>query len=451
MPQVLILLAVIGFIILVTTRFKLHLFLALLLASFLAAFAYHRIPTVDIANVIGSGFGNVLGYIGLVILLGTVIGIILERSGAAITMAETTIRLLGERMPTLAISLIGYLVSIPVFCDSGYIILNSLKNSLADKLKVSNCAMSVALATGLFATHTLVPPTPGPVAAATTLKLEHHLGTVIMLGLPVAAVAALVGWCWSRKFTHIQLKNDAEDGTVEHGRELVERYGSLPGPARAFAPILVPIVLMGLGSIVNLPDSPFGDIPLLRQLFSFLGQPMNALLVGLGLACFLLRGPQKIAQLSKHMAAGIKTAAPVLMITGAGGALGEVLKVSGVGTLLSQALSHPNIGLFMPFLVSAALKSAQGSSTVAMVAASTIVAPLLYEMGLDSEMGRVLVVLAIGAGAMTVSHVNDSYFWVVTQFSKMDVALGYRTLTVATLLQGISAMAVVALLGLLLI
>lgn len=450
MPQVLILLAVIGFIILATTRLRLHLFLALLLASFLAAFAY-RIPAADIADIIGRGFGNVLGYIGLVILLGTVIGIILERSGAAITMAETTVRLLGERMPTLAISTIGYLVSIPVFCDSGYIILNSLKNSLADKLKVSNCAMSVALATGLFATHTLVPPTPGPVAAAATLELGHNLGTVIMLGLPVSAVAALVGWRWSRQFTHFQLDIDDEDRTSEHCRELLERYGKLPGPASAFAPIVVPIALMCLGSIINLTDGPLSEIPAVRPLGSFLGQPLNALLVGLGLACLLLRGPKKIEQLSGHMTRGIKAAAPVLLITGAGGALGEVLTASGVGALLSQALSHTSMGLFMPFLVSAALKSAQGSSTVAMITASTLVSPLLYEMGLDSEIARVLVVLAIGAGAMTVSHVNDSYFWVVTQFSKMDVALGYRTQTAATLLQGMSAMAVVSLLGLYLI
>lgn len=450
MLQLFILLAVIGFIILATTRYKLHLFLTLLLASFLAAFAY-GIPATDIAGIIGSGFGSVLGYIGLVILLGTVIGVILERSGAAITMAETTIRLLGERMPTLSISIIGYLVAIPVFCDSGYIILNSLKNSLADKLKASNCSMSVALATGLFATHTLVPPTPGPVAAATTLNLGHHLGTVIMLGLPVAAAAALVGWRWSRRFAHVQLKIDSEQKTSEHCRKLVERYGKLPGPASAFAPILIPIVLLCLGSIVNLTDRPLGDIPAVHYPADFLGQPLNALLVGLGLACFLLRGPRKITQLSKHMASGIKAATPVLLITGAGGALGEVLKVSGVGTLLSQSLSHTSVGLFMPFLVSAALKSAQGSSTVAMVTTSVLVAPLLYEMGLDSEMGKVLTVLAIGAGAMTVSHVNDSYFWVVTQFSRMDVALGYRALTAATLLQGMSAMAVVSLLGLILI
>lgn len=450
MPQLLILLAIVAFIVLVTTRYKLHLFLALLLASFLAAFAY-RLPAASIAGIIGDGFGSVLGYIGLVIYLGTVIGIILERSGAAITLAETTVRLLGERMPTLAISIIGFLVSIPVFCDSGYIILNSLKNSLANKLKVSNCSMSVALGTGLFATHTLVPPTPGPVAAAAAMELEHHLGMVIMLGLPVAAVAALVGWRWSQQFRHVQLESDGEAGTVECGRELVERHGSLPGPARAFAPILVPLALLCLGSIANLGDSPLRDFPALRHTASFLGQPLNALLVGLGFACLLLRGPGKVTQLSRHVLTGLEAAAPIMLITGAGGALGEVLEVSGVGSLLGQSLSHASVGLFMPFLVSAALKSVQGSSTVAMITASAVVFPLLYEMGLDSEMGRVLTVLAIGAGAMTVSHINDSYFWVITQFSKMDVALGYRAFTTATLLQGMSAMAVVSLLGLFLI
>lgn len=159
MGLVLILVALIAFIVLSTTRLKLHPFLALLGAAIIAGFAY-QLPAPEILKTVASGFGGILGYIGIVIALGTIIGVILERSGAAITMAETVIRLLGQRFPTLTMSIIGYLVSIPVFCDSGYVILNSLKNALAARMKVSVVAMSVALATGLYATHTFVPPTP---------------------------------------------------------------------------------------------------------------------------------------------------------------------------------------------------------------------------------------------------------------------------------------------------
>lgn len=450
MVQVLILIFVVAFIVLATIKLRLHLFLSLLLGAFLAAIAY-RLPAVDITRVIGDGFGGVLGYIGLVILLGTVIGVILERSGAAITMAETVIRLLGQRSPTLTMSVIGYLVSIPVFCDSAYVILNSLKNSIARRLKVSNCSMSVALATGLFATHTLVPPTPGPVAAATNLGLEHKFGALILMGALVAAVAALVGWLWSRRFADVHLPVDDVCEREEHYQRLIDSYGKLPSPASAFAPILAPIVLICLGSIAALPARPFGDGSYPHQIIAFLGQPMIALLIGLAFACRLLPGSGKCQQLSTHLKSGITAAAPIMLITGAGGALGAVLKASGVGTLLGQFLSYLGAGLFVPFLIAAALKSAQGSSTVAMITTSALLVPMLPDLGLSSEPGRVLAVLAMGAGAMTVSHVNDSYFWVVTQFSKMGLGLGYRAQTAATLLQGMSAMAVVSILGLILL
>lgn len=192
MGLIVILLLVVGFIVLTTSKLKLHPFLALLSASFIAAFAY-GLPINSVVDTITSGFGGILGYIGLVIVLGTIIGVILEKSGAAITMADFMIAKLGSRFPTLTMTIIGYIVSIPVFCDSGFIILNSLKESLAKKLNTSSIAMSVALATGLYATHIFVPPTPGPIAAAGNLGLESSLGLVIAAGIPVAAVAALAG------------------------------------------------------------------------------------------------------------------------------------------------------------------------------------------------------------------------------------------------------------------
>ena len=199
MNLVLILLGVIIFIVIATSKLKLHPFLTLLLATFIAALCF-GLPLKDIAKTIGTGFGGILGYIGLVIVLGTIIGTILEKSGAAITMADSVIKLLGNRFPTLTMSIIGYMVSIPVFCDSGFVILNSLKQSMASRMKVSSVAMSVALATGLYATHTFVPPTPGPIAAAGNLGLEDSLGLVIGVGLVVAVVAALAGLLWANRF-----------------------------------------------------------------------------------------------------------------------------------------------------------------------------------------------------------------------------------------------------------
>lgn len=241
MALVMILVALIVFIVLATTKLKLHPFLALLGAALLAGLAY-QLPLLEIGGHITRGFGGILGGIGIVIALGTIIGVILERSGAAITMAESVIRLLGERFPTLTISIIGYLVSIPVFCDSGYVILNSLKNALAARMKVSVVAMSVALATGLYATHTFVPPTPGPIAAAGNLGLESSLGLVILVGLVVACITAMAGMLWANRFIgkDIELEDDgAPIMDSDSYQAMRDSYGELPSPLRAFAPIFV--------------------------------------------------------------------------------------------------------------------------------------------------------------------------------------------------------------------
>ncbi|MEL4339292.1 GntP family permease [Shewanella xiamenensis] len=452
MNLVLILIGVIAFIVIATSKFKLHPFLTLILAAFIGAFAY-GLPSGDIAKTITTGFGNILGYIGLVIVLGTIIGIILEKSGAAITMADVVIKVLGKRFPTLTMSIIGYLVSIPVFCDSGFVILNSLKQSMANRMKVSSVSMSVALATGLYATHTFVPPTPGPIAAAGNLGLESNLGLVIGVGLFVAAVASLAGMLWANRFAGVEPDGEGAEELKAQAADfetLKQSYGTLPSPLKAFAPIFVPILLICLGSIANFPSAPLGKEGLF-SLFVFLGQPVNALLIGLFLSLLLLKSDNKIAEFSERISQGLVAAAPIILITGAGGAFGAVLKATPIGDFLGSSLSALGVGIFMPFIVAAALKSAQGSSTVALVATSALVAPMLGDIGLGSEMGRVLTVMAIGAGAMTVSHANDSFFWVVTQFSRMSVKQAYKAQTMATLIQGVTSMLAVYVLSLVLL
>ncbi|WP_299495001.1 GntP family permease [uncultured Shewanella sp.] len=452
MSLVLILIFVIIFIIVASSTFKLHPFLTLILASFLTAFAC-GLPAENIAETISQGFGGILSYIGLVIVLGTIIGTILEKSGAAITMADVVIRLLGQRYPTLTLSIIGYLVSIPVFCDSGFVILNALKQSMAHRMQVSSVAMSVALATGLYATHTFVPPTPGPIAAAGNLGLSNHLGLVIAFGLVIAAIASIAGMLWANRFLQTQPDGENAPNTNDNTADVeasLSQYGQLPSPYRAFAPIFIPILLICLGSIAQLPSKPFGQSEILH-LFDFIGQPINALMIGLLLSLTLLKGADKIKQLSQHVSDGLVLAAPILLITGAGGAFGAVLKATPIGDFLGASLSELGLGLFMPFLVAAALKSAQGSSTVALVATSALVAPMLDSIGLSSDIGRVLVVMAIGSGAMTVSHANDSFFWVVAQFSKMSVKQAYKAQTMATLIQGLVSISCIYLLSLVLL
>ncbi|PAT01234.1 gluconate transporter [Candidatus Izimaplasma bacterium ZiA1] len=452
-------------IVLATSKYKVHPFIVLILAAFFVAigvaipqsFGWLQyegkiIDWVGIEGIIRGGFGGILAYIGIVIVLGTVIGVILEKSGAAVKMADAILRVVGPKRPGLAMSIIGWIVSIPVFCDSGYVILSSLRKSVTRKTKASAVMMSVALATGLYASHTLVPPTPGPIAAAGNLGLEDKLGYVIGVGIFVSIFTMLAGYAWAKYIggkieiqEDIDNKNDFENGLNLDDSEMNEKYGKLPSTFMAFAPILIPIILIAIGTVATFPTHPFGE-GFVYTLFATLGKPVNALLIGFFISLGLLPAFNQ-ETLTGWIGEGIKQAGPIILITAAGGAFGAVIKATPVALVLGDVLSSMSLGLLVPFIIAAALKSAQGSSTTALVTTSAIMASLLVPLGLDSTMGAVLTVMSIGAGAMTVSHANDSYFWVVAQFTGMDVKTAYKTQTMATLIQGIVTLVVVLILG----
>lgn len=438
---ILVLIISVLFIILGTTRLKLHPFVVLLLASYLAG-ALAGLPVENIAASIARGFGDIMAYIGIVIVLGTIIGTILEKSNAAIKLAELVLKLVGKRFPALAMSLIGYIVSIPVFCDSAYVILSSLKKSLVHQTKKPSVELSIALATGLYATHTFVPPTPGPIAAAGNLGLNDQLGLVILFGLAVALVALIAGYLWA---SYAGKKYTTSEDTEKLTQNLSENI-KLPSATKALLPILIPIVLIALRSVATYPAKPFGT-GFIFGVLDFSGQPVNALLIGFILS-FLLFPVFNKETLTGWIGDGISAAAPILLITGAGGAFGTILKETQIGETIGNMLAGYQLGIFLPFIIAAAFKTAQGSSTVALVATSALIAPLLSTIGLDSLNGKVLAVMATGAGAMTISHANDSFFWVVTQFSGMDVKTGYKTHTIATLIQGITAIVFIFILSL---
>jgi gluconate:H+ symporter, GntP family len=468
----LLLLLSILFIIYATAKWKLHPFLSIISSTYLFALATNLVGSLsgvekpiiaDIGKEIAGGFGGIITSIGLVIIFGTMIGKILENSGAAVKMAEVVLRILGDRHPALAMTIIGWIVSIPVFCDSGYVILSSLKKSLAKKTGVSVVTLAVALSTGLYATHTLVPPTPGPIAAASNVGIgPDGLFWVIVIGLVVSIPVALAGHVWARKVAD---KLPVElDEAVETFEEFKARFGQLPSAFASFAPIVVPIILLALGSFANFPvgvDAQGNKEVLMtgfaNTLFTFLGTPVNALFIGLLFAIFGLLRQRNEETLTKWMSEGLLDAAVIIMITGAGGSLGAVIKATPIAdyvkTLIDGNLAFVGVGaLIITFLIAAVLKTAQGSSTASMVITSTIMFPLLPSLGLDAMMGTVpigqmLTVMAIGCGAMVVSHVNDSYFWVVTQFSKMSLPTAYRAQTLATLVQGLVGIVVVSILG----
>lgn len=429
---IVLLLLIIVFIIVATTKLKLHPFLALLIAAFGYGLFCGKMSLADVVKSVNVGFGDTIGYIGIVILAGSVIGTFLEKSGGAFKLAESTLKLVGRKNVPLAMGIIGYIVSIPVFCDSGFVILSPLAKALSHKAKITLAASAVALALGLYATHVMVPPTPGPVAAAGLLDAD--LGLVILWGTLVSFIALMAGWLFAVKFAAKVYINPQSESDKSNSQILT---AEAPSAVKSVIPIFLPIILIVLSSIANLKSRPFGEGNVV-VFISFIGQPVVALLIGVFFA-FLL--PKKITtemlSTSGWVGQAVIAAATIIIITGCGGAFGRVLRNSGISDVIAEHLSGgAGLSIWLPFIIAAALKTAQGSSTVAIITTASIMAPLLETFGLGAPTARALVVVAIGAGAIVVSHANDSFFWVVTQLSKMNVNQGYKLHTLGTLVEG---------------
>ncbi|WP_420602079.1 GntP family permease [Flagellimonas sp.] len=435
--EILVLILVVLFIILATVQFKMHPIFSLTIAAVASGFLLGLSPK-DVMNTIGEGFGKTLSSIGLVIAFGTVIGIYLEKTGATKVLANSVLKVVGLKRSPLAINLAGYIISIPVFCDSGFIILSSLNKALSKKTGIPVLVFAIALATGLYAAHVFVPPTPGPLAAAAIL--EADLGMVLVFGLLVSIPVSLTGYFWAR-FIGKSLKEKKEQQQMSSEEKEVDNGIK---PIHAFLPLLVPICLIAMKSVANYPTLPLGQ-EFLFTIFDFVGNPVIALLIGVFFAFFLGRkSPSK--QKEGWIADAFKQAGSIVLITGSGGAFGAILRTIDVASILDLQSTSGIGGLLIAFTIAAVLKTAQGSSTVAIITTSAIIAPLLDVFGLVSIADKAFAVLAIGAGAMTVSHINDSYFWVVSQFSNINVKTALRGHTLGTLLQGIVGITMILLL-----
>lgn len=443
--------------ILMISKWRVHPFLAILSIALVFGLVA-GIPLTDqdedtpgIATVIGEGFSGIFTSIGIVIILGALIGLILEKTGGGFQMADALVRTVGKRFPVLATQLMGFIVSIAVFCDSGFVVLNPIRRALVRRTATASASMTVALASGLYISHVFIPPTPGPIAAASIVGLDDNLVLVIGLGFVVSIPALIVSYFmasrWAKRVstTEDEIITDADVETEYEA--LRDSYGRLPGKFLSFLPIAVPIAAMAIGSVVTMAGwDSFG-----AELFEFFGIPVIALGLGLLVALVILAIQHRMSELADVTEQTLRVTGPILFITGAGGVLGAVIAASPLIDYITEvAPGFASIGLFFPFLVSAVLKTAQGSSTVAMVTTAGIVAPLLGTLGLETDVEVALGVMAIAAGAMTVSHANDSYFWVVTRFGNLSVAQGYRTHTVTTGVMGVTSIVFIWLLGLVL-
>jgi gluconate:H+ symporter, GntP family len=430
------------FIVASTIKLKLHPFLALLFAA-LGFGLLARMPPADVITAVSEGFGKTLGSIGIVIVAGVILGTFLEKSGGAFTLANSILKLTRRKNVPLAMGMIGYVVGIPVFCDSGFVILSSLNKALSKKAEISLAVSAIALSLGLYATHTMVPPTPGPIAAAGLL--EADLGLVILWGGLVSIPALLVGWLFATKVGskfYIDPEPDISEVEIE------QKMKDAPSAMQAFLPIIVPIVLILLKSLADYPTKPLGEGSL-SAIVSFIGSPIVALFIGVFLSWTLPKHFEwNLLSDRGWVGTALLDSASIILITGAGGSFGRVLQESGIADTLGNSLAGGNLGILMPFIVASAIKTAQGSSTVAIVTTATLIAPLLGTLGLNSPVDKALTTIVIGAGAMVVSHANDSYFWVVSQFSKMNTKTAFQLQTLGTLIEGVTAAVIVWLISL---
>jgi len=426
----------IGLIFLLSVRFRIPAFYSLMAASLVVGVGL-EISAPDIISYMKDGFGNIMKSLGFIIVLGTALGVLLAHTGSSRVMAGFILRIVGEKNAALGISITGFIVGLPVFCDSGYIVLSGLNQSLSKRSGTPVMITSISLATGLLSVHCLILPHLGATAAAAAMGVDF--GKLILYGIAIAIPAMLTGYGWARyagkKYPAVFKEENPEPEST-----------SQPTVLKSFLPVMIPIVLIALKSFLGI-EKELSGIPL--KLLSFLGDPVIALTIGVLLAFTNSRNWKKI-EISSLLTESAEKAGAILVIIGAGGAFGAVLAAGKIGDQISHLFPMTSMGILFPFLLTFIIKTAQGSSTVAIITASSIILPLLPVLGLDSETGRLLSVLSMGAGSMMISQANDAYFWVIAKFSGLEMKPMLKVYSMATFLMGIVSFTAVYILSLLL-
>jgi len=413
-------------IIFLTSKFKFEAMMSMFAVS--VVLALFTIPVKNLAKTLRDGFGNTMGSIGFLIIFGAIIGIILDKTKATYSMANWILSKTGRKRAPAALAITGYITGLPIFCNSGFIVLSGLMKSFSSMANISLPFLASVLGTSLYSVHCLIPTHPGALAAAGIVKV--NIGYMIILGAVFALPGAVAAFYWSK----FMARPTAREKARTESSPFVEPQ-DIPPAWLSFLPVVLPLVLITMNS--SLEVFKIDREGTVSKVFSVLGEPALALLAGAIVAVFLLKDRGKTV-LNSIISEAIEKAGPILIVTAAGGMFGTVIQGTGAGEAVGKMLSSAGIGLLVPFLVSAMMKTAQGSSTVAFITSASFVAPMLPLLGLGSEWGKLLAMMAMGAGSMSVSHANDSYFWVVSRFSDIDVNTTLRVYSTATLVMGVA-------------
>ncbi len=416
-------------------KIKANAFISLL-ATALVMGLLARMSGADTIGAITGGFSGTVKSIGIIIIFGIMLGNYLDAAKGTNRMALDAVRLVGQKRAGLAMAITGYLVSIPVFSDAAFVILTPLVKAIHKKTRIPLVILAVSLSAGLLATHVYVPPTPGPLAAAGLLGID--IGQAIIYGAFAAVCMTLFGWI----FAEVYFKNKPDsfyqfrDDVKEAEKEMVslDDDTDLPGTLASLLPLVVPICLIIAKTTCDMVCAEGSPI---LTVTSFIGDSNVALAIGAILAIVMLGkrlGGKKVLEV---MDVTLKDAGPIVFITAAGGALGQVLKVSGAGDSLANMVINTGLPfILIPFVISGVLKVVQGSGTVAVTTAATLCAPIAASLGLNP----ILIFLASGAGARACCHVNDSYFWVYTNCMGFDMKTGLKTLSVSNVVMSLGGL-----------
>ena len=422
-------LGVIILLLFLIAKWRWHVFLALLIPLLL----FGLIPGVQTNNFIQAfenGFGKTLGSIGVVIVLGSIIAEALRHTGAIQTITRTMVRAVGSSRMPLALTLTGFVLGIAIFSDVAYVILNPLVHSAAKLLNVPISVISIGLVGSLQLTHAIVPPTPGPLAAAALLGAD--IGKTIIFGMAACLAGSLAGWIWGQYIAGPRIKTMASDEFAGEDLFANQQGVQLPGIWSSYAPIAIPIVLISAQSVSRLflDEGHF-----LRAALAYIGWPIAALSVGVWLSFRLIRTEDhREAAKSKWIEEALRTSAMILVVTGLGGSLSEILKGTPAVDYISGFFADYGLpAILLPFVIGIIGNMITGSTTVGVITAASLVAPMLQNLALSPE----AAMLAGASGSVIIKYVNSSYFWVCTSLSKLrvnDAIFGYGG---ATLVGGI--------------
>ena len=371
--------------------------------------------TFGIVNSITSGFGGTLGSIGIIIGFGVMMGQIFEVTGAAKRMAHTFLKLFGKKREEEALALTGFLVSIPIFCDSGFVVLAPIAKAISKATKKSVIGLGTALAAGLVITHSLVPPTPGPLGVCGIFGVD--VGKFILLTLVLALPMAIACIAYSRLYLskkYYRIPN--EEGEIVEMPYQEPNYEAafsmdmtgVPGALESFMPLIIPIILI----LINTVATAMGKTEGFMNVLVFLGQPIVAVGLGLIVAILTLGRSLDRHEALTEMEKGMASTGMIMLVTGGGVALGQIIKDSGLGTFMAEGLAKTAIPIIiLPLLIATAMRFIQGSGTVAMTTAASITAPIIAASGVSPILGAV----ACCVGSLFFGYFNDSYFWVVNR------------------------------------